>query len=349
MKTVSRFEANLLRILHFFLRRVPPEQALPLVLKRSPAPRCLSRAAVELVQDALAKGCTLLLARAGGWRRERFLRGGQPVEGRLWERTPPEELRLTFSRHTLRLLIRVTAAQPGDPEPAWSPRPSELTVGDRFLLFLAYQALRTSPAGPDLRKVDAFVRHGLCRLAYPEDFTQASVNARPDFAPWTDGPGACILEVWQSGLAACWFHTEGCKGQIADWQRLRAVGQAQEQVLGIFLDAVEAAGRRDLARFLFPVAARLLTADATAQTWVGGLSAPGPRLADRTATYRAALVVLRQLDRLRQWYQQARGVGYFDEGYAASQLWKASWEHYDGDTLRARAQGIIRAVEPLSI
>src|SRR4051812_38641568 len=71
MKVVSRFEANLLRILHFFLRRLPAEQALPLAAAGLKAPACLGRPAVGLVQDALAKGTVLLLARAGGWRRER--------------------------------------------------------------------------------------------------------------------------------------------------------------------------------------------------------------------------------------------------------------------------------------
>ena len=56
----------------------------------------------------------MLLARAGGWRRERQLRSGQRVEGRLWERTPPGELGLTFSRQSLELLMWFTAENPTD-------------------------------------------------------------------------------------------------------------------------------------------------------------------------------------------------------------------------------------------
>ena len=65
MKLVSRFETNLLTILDCFLGRGPLEQALPLIVSRAPQPDCLSRAAVELVQDRLAKGCALRLAKAG--------------------------------------------------------------------------------------------------------------------------------------------------------------------------------------------------------------------------------------------------------------------------------------------
>src|SRR5262245_21587153 len=105
MKSVSRFEANLLRILQFFLRAAPLEQVQSLIGGRLQVPKCLSRDAVGLVQDTLAKGCTRVLAgglpgpfgRLGGWRRERFLRDGRIAEGRLWERTPPAELGLGFS------------------------------------------------------------------------------------------------------------------------------------------------------------------------------------------------------------------------------------------------------------
>ena len=48
MKVVSRFEANLLRILAFLLRRAPAEQARPLIDAGTPAPACLSRTLSDL-------------------------------------------------------------------------------------------------------------------------------------------------------------------------------------------------------------------------------------------------------------------------------------------------------------
>src|SRR5258708_7219657 len=114
MQNVARFEANLLRLLYYFLRREPAERALPLVEKRETPPPCLSRPAVRLVQDALAKGCTFLLAQRGGWRDERHLRNERVVSGRLWQRTKPEDLALKFSRHTLAFLIWITSARPDD-------------------------------------------------------------------------------------------------------------------------------------------------------------------------------------------------------------------------------------------
>src|SRR5262245_50950508 len=101
MKAVSRFEANLLRLLHFFLQQAPIQQALPLLESRLDRPSCLGRNATELVRDALGKGIVMLLVRAGGWRIERFLREEKPVEGRLWERTTPNRLGLHFSGNSL--------------------------------------------------------------------------------------------------------------------------------------------------------------------------------------------------------------------------------------------------------
>ena len=51
--------------------------------------------------------------------------------------------------------------------------------------------------------------------------------------------------------------------------------------------------------------------------------------------------------RLQRWQRKARGVGYLDEGYAASQLWKTDLEHNGGEELAARAASLVRQIEPL--
>jgi hypothetical protein len=347
MKAVSRFEANLLRLLHCFLRRGPAEQATPLLNNRMPRPECLSRDAVDLVQDALAKGCVLELVRRGGWRRERHLRGARVVEGRLWERTPAAELGLAFSRHALDFLIWATSGRPGDEKSAWRLREQELTPADRLLAYLAYGVLRE--AGPEraVRGRSPFDRQALCRLAYPEDFAGRSINDVPDFAPWTAGLGACILEAMQGELVGRWLEVERGKAHIADWERLRDLGEEQERVLDAFLAAIDGAGRWDLARFLLRAAAEVLHDGVTPRAWVGGLAGTGPRLADRTATNRAALALGRQTARLQEWARRARGVGFLDDGYAAAQLWLADWEHWQGDLLHERAERLVRELDPM--
>jgi hypothetical protein len=350
MQSVTRFEANLLRLLWYFLRREPLELAAPLIETRCPAPPCLNRPAVNLVQGALAKGCVFLLAQRGGWRRERCLRGGRVVEGRLWERTPPAELGLKFSAHTLSFLIWITAQRPGDKDPTWRPREEELTPGDRILLYFALEGLRQIADGRGvsaLRQEQPFLEHGLCWLGYPEDYTAAPVGARPNFAPWTNGVGAFMLEALQQELARRWIEVESGKERVVEPQDMRVLGLAQERVLTAFLDAVEQAGRMDLARFLLQAAVVLVGPHAHAGMWTARLQMAGERVADRAATYQAATVFLRVLDRLQTWERRARGVGYFDEGYAASQLWKADWEQVQGDGLTARAQAIVQQLDPM--
>jgi hypothetical protein len=345
-RVVTAFEGRLLRILHAVLRHAPADQAVPLVLERVPRPQGLSRACVELVADSLAKGCMTFLARAGGWRRERFLRDGQPRDGRLWERWEPADLGLRFSRHALDFLVWITAHRPGDQKPPLDLPVEELTPADRLLVFLAYDLLRDTEAAAPLRVVPAIGRDGLIRLACVEDF--AGSAADPDFGPWLAGPGAAMLEALQPLLCDRWVAVERRKVQVGDWAAMRELGSAQERALAAFTDAAEAAGRPDLVRFLLRAAAAVLPGGVTADAFVGGLQGTGPpRLADRIEVHRRALALPRHLVRLQQWERRARGVGFLDEGYAASQVWKGDWERHGGDELAGRALVLVRQVEPL--
>ncbi len=346
MKSVSRFEANLLRLLHFFLRQAPIQQALPLLEAKLDRPRCLGRNAIDLVKDALGKGTVLLLIRGGGWRRERHMRGDNPVEGRLWERTPPAQLGLSFSRNSLDFLVWITAKKPDEDKKGWQPI-VEPTLGDLLLLYFAYEQLRGNDLAGRLIEKAPLNSHGLAWLSFPDDHARASTTSQPDFKAWTAGVGACILEALQPMLAERWVQMEVDKGNLTGWQQMRDLGQAQERGLDAFLKAVETAGRLDLARFLLIAASRLVTANATPQLWVKSLRQHAQRLADRAETYRGALAFLRQMPRMQRWARNARAVGYFDDGYQASQLWLADWERYEGDTLTERAQVIIRHLDPM--
>lgn len=324
MKAVSRFEANLLYVLRYFLRRAPAAQAQPMIAKPLDVPPCLSRPAVELVQDTLAKGTMLLLAHARGWRRERFLRNGSVVEGRLWQRTKPEELGLTFTRHSLRFLIWITSTEM-PAKPKTQPRAEDLAVGDWLLLYYAFATLRTTALAEGLAKLTWFSRNALCRLAFPGDFAEAAAETMPSFAPWTTGVGAAILEALQGELRDAWIDLEYAKPQTSAWRIVRGIGLAQEQVLESFLTAIDDAERRDLARFLLQAIGVILGSSDRPFGWIDDLDLGRERLTDRAETYRAILALPRQMERFRRWTEQSRSVGYFDEGYRAAQFWLAEW------------------------
>jgi hypothetical protein len=344
---VSRFEAHLLRLLRSFL--APPDE-LPAVpaapAGRLAMPPGLSADCLHLVRDSLRKGIVLHLARAGGWRRERHLRGGQAVEGRLWERTPPPELALAFSRQTIAFLMWLTAGRPESPH--WDPPLEQLTLGDQLLLFLAYRSSREQELGLALRARPQFARHGLVRLFFPEDFP--GDQSRLDYKLWVEGTGGTIVEALQPALRERWLEQERAKAASISWSLLRGSGQSQEHVLSAFFEACENAKRPDLARFLLQAMADLLSPDLTPAFWTGGLSAENAptRLAERLDTQRQALAVLAKLDRLAAWTRGYAGTQFFDEGYATAQLWLADWEHYRGEELTSIAQNLLRQLEPLA-
>ena len=227
MRSVTRFEANLLQLLWFFLHREPSERALPLLENRCDAPRCLNRNAVHLIQDALAKGCVFLLARQGGWRRERSCAANELSRAGYGNGTPPAELGLTFSAHTLRFLIWITAHRPGDTKYLLSVPEDELTLGDRLLFYFAHERLRSVADGLDartLRSQQPFLNHALCWLAFPEDFTATPAEARPNFTSWTNGTGAYLLEAMQPELTRRWIEVESNKERLVDPQAMRRFG-----------------------------------------------------------------------------------------------------------------------------
>src|SRR5581483_6760942 len=114
------------RLLHFFLHQAPVATALQLLDAKLERPKCLNRDAIDLVTDTLAKGIVVLLTRGttsqgGAWRIERHVRGEEVVKGRLWERTPPDKLGMSFSRNTLDFLIYITAKKAADDKKGWQP------------------------------------------------------------------------------------------------------------------------------------------------------------------------------------------------------------------------------------
>ena len=352
-RMVSRFEASLLRILRFFMRQVPPEQAMPLVNAKPGRPNCLSATSVHLVCDTLAKGCVLFLVRAGAWRRDRYLRKGKPAFGRLWDRSKVDDLALSFSRQALEFLVWITANKPAEAKNLFQTPVGELTPADQLLLFLAYEALRSDQeVGPALRELPAFAQHALCWLAYPDDFAAAKPPPVPSFEKWVTPPGSYVLEAMEPHLLSRWLHIERGKGQVGDWAKLLQQGQNELRVLDAFAQAAEKAGRHDLARFVLQVLSQVLATPEMAPTfWTGGLQGSGPpRLADRLETQRAALAVLRfAANHFPRWHNWAATRGYLDEDYAAAKFWLAEWERWNGNQVLERAERVAQQLEPLRV
>lgn len=337
---ISRFEANLLTILRSFLGFGARGPLLSLLGQVHERPKCLSRTAVRLVEDSLSKGITLRLAEFG-WRNERFVRDGETKTGRLWQRWTPAELGLTFSKASLNFLIWCTATQ-CDRSSEFHPQ-SPLTIGDRLLLALAFDVIRGSDAAGRWSRQSTWRNDALCQLLFPSEL---DVPASVSFDAWLTPRGQCILEVLQGEIAKRWLVIEQRKQFLKSPVEMTALGSGQQRVLNSLLDALDRAKRRDLARWLLILLRDLFKHDVTLTHWTGSLVFEDVRLAQRQEAYRHALAVVETAQRLAEWQQHARHLGYFDEDYQAAQLWKADWEAYNGETTVQAARELLRASTP---
>jgi hypothetical protein len=345
---VSRFEYNLLRLLPFALGHMPPEQASNYLTAKLPCPPCLSEPAVRIAEDTIAKALVLHLVRAGGWRRESHLRNGKPTAGRVWERIPLAERELAFSKHPLAFMMWLTAEKVTDTKEPWDVPAGALTPADELFFAVAFDNLTAEPnVAAVLAEKRAFRDNPLCRLTRPTDFP--ADDPPPQFDPLTSGVRAVIVECLNPELAGRWVKSERGRGEIADWRQMRTSGIALNRTLTDFLAGCGKANRPDLARFVLTAARAILNQPGlTPQYWTGGLHGQGPpRLAERLETQRAAVVVPRHMATLQGWDRKARGVGYWDDDYAANQLWKEDYEAANGDTLAATAHRILEQLEPL--
>jgi len=355
MQTVSRFESDLLHILQCFLHRTPFEQNRERIMAPQTRPRCLSRTAVNLVQNMLSNGVTSLLAHGGGWRDERFLRDHEDTSGRLWQRTAPAQLGLTFSWRALDFLITVTACDLSAQNWSWKNGEQPLETGDQLLLALAFEACRGTSIVSQWRSTPPFNRNALCWLLMPLEMAptltsfvdEDGAGLSLDFGPWLTPAGSSVLEAWQQKLAACWTGVELNKSRLIDAAVMQSLGNAQQRVLTAYCESLDKHHRWDLARWLLSTAATLLRGAPDATRWIDSLDVAGQRLSDRNATYRGALAFVHHICELDSWRQRARSTAFFDEKYAAAQLWLRAVEQHKAEEFTLQAQQIIRQLEPL--
>ncbi len=349
-KTVSRFEHDLLVILRYLFGNMANRQAVPLILAHQQAPPCLSRNCVELVKDTLKKGLILFLTRAGGWQTDRFLSQGEPVAGRIWDRVPLDYRQLTFSSNPLSFLIWLTSEKLTTPSERWSAQ-TPFTEADRLFFWLVFDRLRTEPDLLDpLRAMSVFSSNPYCWLFNPRDFVlNPETVTAPDFDELFQGSHPAFLECLQTLLTCHWIASERRKSMRIDWSTMKNQGLGEIALFTRFLPAAEKAGRTDLARFLLRALSTIIRYDATsADFWIRSLSPnQSLRLSERISIQQNALSLPQQAETFARWDRQSRTVGYFDEGYAASQLWKEEFESCEGALISARSKEFLQQLEPL--
>lgn len=118
------------------------------------------------------------------------------------------------------------------------------------------------------------------------------------------------------------------------------------QIRDSFCDAAQRAGRRELCRLLLEAMSRLAAGNCDRNQWIASLDTSDLRLAERAEVYKSASALLRAGTRFRKWHHASLGVGFLDEGYAESQIWKSLWESLALTEAMDHADRIIQELSP---
>lgn len=248
----------------------------------------------------------------------------------------------------MQVLIWLTSENFADPQSGLVIHPDKLSLGDRVFLLMTFAALQSTLGGAVLMAQPGFSGHGLIELLYPASVAEMSEPHDIDIAFWLRKEHSWVLEALQMRLAQQWFRIEQDKRLSSNSGDVQRTGNLQAVILARLFDAAERSERKDLCVFLL-VAGRQLFQMIESDHWFEGLDMRALRVADRTVIYRAGLAFFYGMQRLQEWTQRAQAVGFYDEEYHASQLWKSEWERLDGACLHQRAQRIIAMATPMQI
>jgi hypothetical protein len=344
---VAASEADLLTVARALVAEVPVEVAEPLLRTRHQLQPKISPDAMVLLKHTLAAGVTLQLSQRGGWISRRHLQAGKVVGGRLWERHA--DLPLRFSSATMQLCRWLVATPLGMPDISALHVKDELTMADEVVLYLACDLLVRSGLGLVVNPAVIFGRSALCWLGFPVELRGIAAASEPPtadrFLALVTGACAPVLEALQQDLQRRWIQLERGKSRIRDCRAMVDLCDLEKKVLESFLDALDRAGRQDLAGFLGRAAADLLPDGVAARHFCEGLDHRSA-LSDRAQARFAAGAFLRTLSRPQAWVDTWRATAFFEDGYAAAQMLLSEWEVL-GEPELTRARAVLHELENL--
>lgn len=311
---MTRAETNVLTLARVAVGAVPAMDAMRLLISSVSVPQKLGPTARAALSDTLARGTVLSLVRQGGW---------MPVaDQRLWERTakaPP----LEFTSNVVRILNWLLATPLTEVEHAPLQLKGTLTIAEDAFVALLIDRLRGTGCEAALARQAALRKGPLTVLTHAGLFARdVPIDAVPKFdvvalTPWLEG--------FRSLFARSWLAVERTRRDLIEPSLLIRVGRAQEDVLGEYLDALNTAGRRDLATFLIDTAAQWVTAERKVDDFTRSMALDAP-LRERTDARRRSAALMRALAILRTWDQEHRSVRFIDDGYELAQRLVADWE-----------------------
>ena len=311
-----------------------PYEAIEPILRGEASMRGVSPRAMRLLEDTLAKGCALTLARAGGWRSIPRVGTDGVKPARLWEAHPAALAFSPFSFELLRWLVTQPLIRPT--RIAFDSRPR--TGGDELLAYLTCALVEGHALEPVIAEQPGVRMAPLAWLGFTRMLVGTEGKAHDVEGP-TAGDferllenGAAVVEGLGEDLARRAAHFEQRNGELHDPLVLRKVAEARSRALGLFVDGVEKKNRWDMATFLVDAGPALSPRTENLD--------PSSPLGDRVAARRAAGGHLRVLGRLAQAHENAKVVRFFEEDYGAAQALLARWESFGNSGFSCAAEAL---------
>jgi hypothetical protein len=324
VKRVAASEALILTVARAIVGFEQQGAAEWILARENKPPANFGPTSLGLLRETLSKGIVFELIRRGGGAPQSYMSTSTGVaHGRLWERHQP--LRLDFSEYVVHLLRWLVATPMRETRlPAMKQRPK--TLADELFAFLAFDLCARTFNAIAPSQDASFSTNPLIQLGFVDYFYLNSDQKFPDdFTRLCDDRGAVFLEALQPTLTKRWIEILKKSSTIESNEELLRFGSHTRRVLDVFLAALAARGRPDLARFFLDASRAILAAFSEPNRFVARLVKRGP-FAEQVVARREAFAFVAALQRLRTFADEARAVRFFDETYETSQLYLRLWE-----------------------
>ena len=333
---VTTQEANLLTLARSALGISVSGDLGRLLITHVTPPAKLGPTARGVLQETLARGSVLALARGGGW--------AEGHHGRLWEReaTAP---RLEFTPNLIRLLQWVLKTPMAEHEFAPLVLERGLTPAEELFAVLLLQRIKGMAGEQALARQSALRASPLVLLAHAG--TLAMAHSLPGTLPplQLEVHGVFIAGL-RDLMARSWALDEASKREIDRPELMTRLGEAQTAVSDAFLDVVSGSLRdRALAGFLVDAAGQWLSMPRTSGDYTASLNANAP-LRERMEARKQSASLMRAVARLRGWDAEHRSMHFLDDDFAPGQALIRDWNGF-GDAGFREAERLISELDAL--
>jgi hypothetical protein len=313
---VTSDEEPILQLARALFAQVPESTLHGLLGQARKTPPRLTPDAMKLLEETLATGAALFVARHGAWRKD----AGQ----RLWEKSPLPPL--TFTGASLQFLRWLLGIGERAQEALLLPTRQLAANGDELLLVAALTTTQGTPWQAAIAWQPMVRESAVCVAGYAAELGAVrSLDEVPAFDLSPGGWHAFALEGLADLFAEVWTEAELAKRHEQLPARLQGGSVAQQRVLEALFAAAASMETRGPLLFLVEAARRVLAASMPAQAYGASLNTRSS-LRERSEARQASGAMLRGLLKLFELDTAHRQTRFTDDGYELAQGLVKRWE-----------------------